>query len=740
VTFLPSRSRRVAILGLSTLLIVVAVGVFKLGGPIGKLSGPAGKIVEARQDQNVLLVTIDTLRADALGTYGGRARTPNLDALAAQGARFDFAHAHAPLTLPSHVSIMTGLYPFQHGIRDNSGYRVPPAAVTLASRLKAEGFATGAFVGGFPLAAQFGLDVGFDEYDDRFGKTQGPDELRFAERPAGAVVAPAREWIARQHGRWFAWVHVYDPHAPYRPPAPFDREYATDPYAGEVAYTDSALGPLFDDARRSSPARPTLVVVTADHGEALGDHGEATHGVFAYESTLRVPLVITQVGIHVGTQVGPAQPGARAAAGRLITAPVRHVDLLPTVLDLVAAPPLQGITGRSLRGLLDAQTEADTERTSYFEAMSAALNRGWAPLRGIVVGRSKYIDLPIRELYDLAKDPQEKSNLADSDRNRAAELASLLNLQGAQGALTAGLPEDRKRESPDVEARLRSLGYVSGTSALKNRYTERDDPKTLVDIDQALVRGVDLIERGRPREAIEEYQNILRRRPDMSVASLHLAFIYWKSGDAPGAIATLRRAREAGVRNVSLDTELGLYLAETGAPAEAIPLLSQAAAGNQPDVDAVNALGIAYARAGHEGEALATFQRALALDRSNHMAEENIGTVQLSQGHLGAARDAFTRAKEMAPDSAAAWGGLGVVALKSGDRDGAIAAWQRAVTLDPGNFDALFNLGTTLLDVGRLREARPYLEQFVRTAPPQMYGRDLAEIRAALARVPPDVR
>ncbi len=400
----------------------------------------------------------------------------------------------------------------------------------------------------------------------------------------------------------------------------------------------------------------------------------------------------------------------------------------------MSAPAADGIAGRSLRVLLDGGAERDTDRPSYFEAMSAALNRGWAPLRGILVGRSKYIDLPIPELYDLTSDPREASNLVRRDGGRMAVLEA--QLQG----LNPRLPGERSRESADVEARLRSLGYVSGTSGIKSRYTEHDDPKTLIDVDHEFHSGVDLIERGQLREAIAAYQKILQQRPDMSVASLHLAFIQWKTGDAQSAIATLRRARDAGARNVSLDTELALYLAETGASAEAIALLSQAAAGNQPDVDAVNALGIAYARAGRETEALATFERALGLDRSSHMAEENIGAVQLSKGRLDAARDAFTRARELAPDSAAAWAGLGVVALKSGDRDGAITAWQRAVALDSANFDALFNLATTLLDAGRLREARPYLEQFARTAPPQMYGRDVAEIRAALGRMPANIR
>ena len=221
--------------------------------------GPA-PLVERTADQNVLLVTIDTLRADALGSYGGPAATPNLDRLAAAGIRFEFAHAHAVVTLPSHASILTGVYPFEHGIHDNSGYRLPDDSRTLATMLRAEGFATGAFVAAFPLDSRFGLDAGFDVYDDRFGHAEGPSDFTIAERPAEAVVAVARAWIESQRGPWFAWVHLFDPHAAYRPPPPFDARYAGSPYHGEVAYTDHALGPLLADA--ADGERPTLVVVT----------------------------------------------------------------------------------------------------------------------------------------------------------------------------------------------------------------------------------------------------------------------------------------------------------------------------------------------------------------------------------------------------------------------------------------------------------------------------------------------
>jgi len=321
----------------------------------------------------VLLITIDTLRADALGCYGGPASTPALDRLAADGVRFEFAHAHAVTTLASHASILTGTYPFQHGIRDNSGYRLPGSVPTIATRLKhasqgGAAYATAAFVGAFPLHARFGLNQGFDVYDDRFGETRAPDEFVMPERPASAVVPLAQEWIQRAGGPggagWFVWIHLFDPHAPYRPPPPFAERYASHPYYGEVAAVDAALAPLIDALRGS--AAPTLVIVTGDHGEALGDHGEQSHGLFAYESTLRVPLIMAIVG-RAGA--------ARSSSGEVSTVPVRHIDLAPTILDALGQPAAADLPGRSLVAAAERRAGAPP-RPSYFEAMSAMLNRG----------------------------------------------------------------------------------------------------------------------------------------------------------------------------------------------------------------------------------------------------------------------------------------------------------------------------------------------------------------------------
>ena len=631
--------------------------------------GGTAFLVAPNPERNILLVTIDTLRADSLGVYGGRASTPNLDGLAARGARFDFAHAHAVVTLVSHASILTGKYPYEHGIRDNTGYRLDAAEPTAATRLKAHGFATGAFVGGFPLDRRFGLTSGFDEYDDRMTRAGATDEASERERPADIVVKAALDWIGKQPGKWFAWVHVYDPHEPYAPPGEFAARYAAEPYLGEVSWTDAALGPLFE--RLNALSRSTLVVVTSDHGEALGDHGERTHSLFAYEATLRVPLIVSEI-----------VPSAATAkiTGRIVDTPVRHVDLLPTLLASAGGSPAG--SGSSLLETIARGRGPD--RPSYFEAMSAAVTRGWAPLRGVLVGREKYIDLPIVELYDLASDPKEANNVVNARTDRARVLVETLK------QFNVAPPARARQETADTIERLRSLGYIGGgAAAVRDKYTAADDPKRLVEIEQMLTQGNEAFRRGRMDEAIGVYRAIIAKRPDTEDAHRKLALVYWRTDRPRLAIETLEAALRAGVTQSEVRIKLAQYLAESGQPAKAIALLEKDA-GRDPD--ALVALGNAFTLAGRTRDAARTYGRLLEIDPANALAYENLGVAQLQGKDMKAAEASLRKAVALDPTRAGAHTALGVVLASTNRTAEAIDAWRRALAIDPNDANAAFNL------------------------------------------------
>ena len=683
--------------------------------------------IEPRADQNVLLITIDTLRADALSSYGGPAKTPHLDALAGQGARFTFAHAHAVVTLPSHTSILTGHYPYEHGMRDNTGFRVKDGTATLATRLKALGFATGAFVGGFPLTKRFGLTPGFDAYDDQMPEMEGTVTVSMPERRGDFVVSRAVEWIGRQTGRFFGWVHLFDPHSPYEPPEGYRAQYTAQPYYGEVAWVDHALAPLVD--RLSALPRPTLVIVTADHGESLGDHGELTHGMFAYESTLRVPLIIAEVW--------GSKPQARSptpARGVVIDAAVRHIDIAPTVLDAVGAPVDSSLPGSSLRDVIRAGQAAD--RPSYFESMTYNLVRGWAPLRGVLSGRTKFVDLPIRELYDLAADPGETKNEAPAQADRVQVMTNLLR------GYNVAPPTRPEPESAEVAATLRSLGYVTGSAPARQTYTEADDPKRLVKVDQDLHTAGELYRSGKVQESIALLDSVIARRKDTADAYLQLAYAYWQSGQLREAIGTLEKGLANGAPDRDVRIQLGVYLAESGADsARAIKLLETLPT---TDVDALNGLGVAYVDAGRHEDAVRTFKRVLALDPTNGLAYQNLASVALRRAQ--AARNAadrdrgFKEAETLArqalaadPDLAKAYTTLGVVLAGTGRKPDAIESWKRAVALDETEFDALYNLTILLVEAGRLSEARAYAQRFVDTAPSALYRADIDKMRRFLS-------
>jgi arylsulfatase A-like enzyme/Tfp pilus assembly protein PilF len=656
-----------------------------------------------RQQPDVILITIDTLRADALGFAGNRrVRTPYLDSLAARGTLFTNAHAHNVVTLPSHTNILTGLYPYQHGIRDNAGFTLDAAHPTIGAMLRGAGYATAAFVSAFPLDSRFGLNAGFDVYDDKYREGSNPLDFVVQERPAEETLRAAGTWYDSVPNRKkFLWIHLYDPHAPYDPPPPFREQYRDAPYLGEVAYVDAQLAQFLEPLLRNHPN--TFVVITGDHGEALGDHGEQTHGLFAYESTLKVPLII----------IDPDQPARKDAAY------VRHIDLVPTILHRLGVripPTLPG------RPLLPGNASAD----SYFEAISASLNRGWAPLVGLIHGGRKYIDLPVPELYDLGADPGEKQNLAETDRRDLFASRKLLsdNAPAAQNI--------KRSVDPGEKAQLMSLGYISG-SAEKKTYTTADDPKNLIDVDNELHEVVALYQTGQLPKAVETLRKILKRDPNIKVAAEMLAFMLQQNENPAAAIDMLRRAVKTGAANEAMQVRLGLLLSATGQAREALETLRPFASGKDPDV--LNAYGIALADSGDLAAARAEFDQVLSIDHTNATAYQNLGVVALRAGDVAGARASLTRALALNDQLPTALNLMGVIEMKSNHPDAAINWWRKAVKADPRLYDAMYNLAIVASRTGRNDVAREALHQFIDKAPPQRYADDIVTARALLGQL-----
>jgi len=664
----------------------------------------------AKDSPEVVLITLDTVRADSVGFSGsGKVETPALDRLAREGLVFESARASNVVTLPSHANMLTGLYPYQHGVRDNTGFRLGTEIPTLATELGERGYATGAFVGAFPLDSRYGLDRGFEVYDDSYPPGASPYDFELRERPAAEVVQAARSWYAKEKGRpRFLWVHLYDAHAPYRPPAPFAERYPGDPYLGEIAAMDAALGPLFSDIRGSG--RGTLVVVTSDHGEALGDHGEVTHGLFAYEATLKVPLLLWWPG-----RIAPER--SRVAA--------RHVDVFPTVVEAAGAQKPEGLPGRSLL-TAESASGRDESRTTYFEALSTSLNRGWAPLTGLVDGGHKFIDLPVPELYDLARDPGESANVASSRPDVVRRLKSLLPPGASQArAAPAGSEEAGK---------LLSLGYLSGSGAQKASFTEEDDPKRLVALDSKIHHVIELYQEGDLPGATRLAREVLRERPGMAVGYEFLAFLLQQAGRAKEAAEQLSDSVRLGLASESMRARLALVLSESGRAAEALAVLESLASSADPETQ--NARGIVLADAGRVAEAVAVFEKVAAADPGDPITLQNLGIALLKGGDAAGALARFDRALAISGKLPRAWNAKGVAQARLHDESGALASWRRAAELDPKQFDALYNIGIVASRRGEAAAAREALKRFIATAPPALYRRDLVEARRMLRELP----
>ncbi len=597
-------------------ILLLIAGALVVGGAAvffwqrGRHSQAGAAAPVAKGPINVLLITLDTTRADRLGAYGcAQARTPAMDALAAEGVRFAHAQSPVPLTLPAHASIMTGAYPTFHGLRNNGSYFLPPQAETLAEVLKARGYRTAAFVSSFILDSRFGLDQGFDVYSDRMDTVGGVKDLQ-SERPAGGVFADFDAWLGTAGGGapFFCWLHFYDPHLPYAPPEPFKSDPSLEPYDGEVANVDLNVGRVFERLRSLDLYDGTLIVVAGDHGEGFGEHGESGHGIFCYQETLAVPLLMRI-------------PGRRPAAA-VIDDTVDLVDIMPTVLTAVGAPPPSYIQGISLLPLISGKR--GPEREFYFESLYAQEDMGGAPLTGMLAGGWKYIDLPRAECYDITKDPGEKVNLASSEAAQPgrvkARLAEWLEQSPRQNIDTV------RTMSAEERRRLESLGYAS-PAAGRRPSGGRPDPKDLIAGWTENLTGKSLMEAGDLEQAEEHFLRAIELTPAFFNPYIDVSRIRIGRRDITGGLAILKQGIERNPDNAAVKIEYARALADADRPEEALAVLRQAEAqmayGQHEVVDVM--FGVTLSRMERYEEASGYFRRALEVEPDNAAAARDLG-------------------------------------------------------------------------------------------------------------------
>jgi choline-sulfatase len=655
--------------------------------------------------ENLVLVTIDTLRADRLGIYGGEVATPNLDRIAAAGAFFRRAYSQVPLTRPSHLSIFTGRYPFEHGVRQNVTARFDADMPLLAEVLSAKGFHTAGFVSSLVLASESGLGRGFDTFSDKFG--EGPEPALFldsVQKRGDVTTADALSWLRkRPEGRFFLWVHLYDPHDPYDPPEPYRSRYPGRPYDGEVAFADDLVGRLDGALTELGLAERTLLLVTSDHGEAFEEHGETGHGYFVYDATLHVPLLARGPGVPAGTK---------------LDVPVESVDIFPTVLEMlgVALPEKVKASGRSLASSLRGGGEPEP-RPLYAESLVARLLYGWGELASIREGPWKLIRAPKPELYNVEEDPEEKDNRIEENHGAAERLRARLDGLAPVGA---GEPPSSSGIDPDLMARLGALGYV-GSARASSAADAGLDPKDKLSefrfLNGNMREGLALLQKksyassverfrailesgnesfqalyymgralfglGRHGEAVSAFEGALALDSSYAPAYLDLAEALLALGKGEEAVSVLRRGQQALPRSAALHEREGEYWVSVRKPREAA-LAFEAVVERAPK-DA-----LAHARLGEQ--------------------YRDLGEVDKSVGEL-------REAVRLAPDDASYWNSLGMV-LGGNDRlTEAEEAFRKAEELNPRDAQYAFNLGLALSRLGRTDEAPSYFRKALENDP-----------------------
>jgi arylsulfatase A-like enzyme/tetratricopeptide (TPR) repeat protein len=663
---------------------------------------------------NVLLITLDTTRADRLGCYGyAGARTPVLDALAASGVLCEHAYTVAPLTLPAHTSLFTGLYPAEHGVRSNGRGRLDDSIPTMAEILRRHGYDTGAFVASFVLDSTFGLAKGFRTYDDDIVEDAATDGSHHRERDGQRVVDSALAWLAEKRaGPFFCWVHLYDPHAPYVLHEDlFGDEFVDQPYDAEIAYMDRQVGRLVDFLRGHRVASETLIVVVGDHGEGLGDHIEPKHGLTLYNTILHVPLIFSQP--------------KRLTAGRRIGGDISLVDISPTILDLAGVPDPRTTTGKNITPRL-AGSDAP-HSTCYAATDEPFLYNRWSPLRSLTEGSWKYIRTTRPELYDLNHDPGELDNLADSNLTQLQIMSS--HLFEFESRLTLR-PRTGVQLRPDERRALKSLGYLGGTGTpneIAPASTPLADVKDMLPYEAAIDRATELIERGDFSRASEMLREAVDKVPGYSKAHCFLATALRRETKLSEAADVLEALLEQKPDAVEGHYNLGIVRLDQGREADAMAEFQKTVDLDPDFAEAHYDLAMMFVRHGRAAEALEHFDAVLEIDHCHGAAYRERGALLVTMGRIADGVADFRQALRYSRNAPSLHHNLGVVLIGMGRGDEALTHLRRAVELGPENPDFHYSLGTLLLDRRHYDEAIEELSEAVRLRPEDAVARKRLE-------------
>jgi arylsulfatase A-like enzyme/predicted Zn-dependent protease len=680
-------------------LAAAAALLYFLVSPHGEFNA-AGKA----RDFNVVLVTVDTLRADRIGCYGFKGvETPAMDLFARRGVKYDNCTAVTPLTLPSHTSILTGTYPTFHGVRDNGGFLVPDPMLTLAEVFQQQGYATSAFVAAYVLDSKWGLNQGFDHYFDNFDLSKYKTiSLGNVQRPGDEVMDQALPWLEKnKEVKFFSWIHLYDPHTPYEPPAPYDELYPSRPYLGEIAFTDNQLGRLWEFLESSGLVRNTLLIFMADHGESLGEHKESAHGFFVYQEGVHVPLVFV-------TPFDKIQ-------GIVRKTPVSLVDVMPTILEMTNMDIPAEVQGRSL--VPDFSREHAVDSTAYAETFYPRFHYGWSELQSIQDGRFKLIRAPRLELYDLKADPDEMTNLVEE---RPADARRLLNeLEGFIDASSQNAYElDFTKMDEETRQKLSALGYI-GTFTSSDSVSGRSlgDPKDKIVVFNRLSHARELSLQEEYDEAVAMVEAIIQDDPTVVDAYFTLGNLYFKWGKFEKALDSFFQALELKPNDSFVMINIANSYTQLNQLEEAKSFLLDAVESVEPDSQIFLILGNIHNSLDEDETALQYYQKCIDINPSSASAFNAMAGIHISHRNLDEARRYLERARELNPGLFNLFYHYAQLYEEMEDLAEAEKAYKQELENIPHNFRAMFNLSRLYRLQGRAEEELECLEKTIAMNP-----------------------